>query len=210
MSDDIKKDPIEPIKPVENSTAKIRKKTRSTIMLDSMVSASTYVVQDVIIPRTIDALSDSLHGWIDHIFDQFALGGRPAPRTRGRNHRTSTAPSKKGTFVNYNGMTVNQPAKESTTGSRRISKMARENHDFSEIIVATRQEANEHIDSLYEHLNQYGSVTVDEFYSLVGVDSEFTDVDWGWTDLRGTAPRRVGFGSGSGFVIDLPAPEYLA
>lgn len=208
MSDDIKKDPIEPIKPVENSTAKIRKKTRSTIMLDSMVSASTYVVQDVIIPRTIDAVSDSLHGWIDHIFDQFVVGGHPSPRTRGRNHRTSTAPSKKGTFVKYNEMTVNQPAEGPTNGSRRISKMARANHDFSEIVVATRQEANEYIDRLYDRLHQYGSVTVDDFYSLVGVDPEFTDVDWGWTDLRGTAPRRVGFGSG--FVIDLPAPEHLA
>lgn len=208
MSDDIKKDPIEPITPIENSTARIRKKTRSTVMLDSMVSASSYVVQDVIIPRAIDAVSDSLHGWIDHIFDQFGMGGRPSTPTRGRNHRTSTAPSKKVSRVNYNGITVTQPTEGSTKGSRQISKMARENHDFSEIIVATRQEANEHIDRLYDHLHQYGSVTVDHFYSLVGVDSEFTDVDWGWTDLRGTAPRRVGFGSG--FVIDLPAPEHLA
>lgn len=208
MSDDTKKDPIEPIEPVENSTAKIRKKTRSTVMLDSMASASSYVIQDVIIPRAIDAVSDSLHGWIDHIFDQFGMGVRPSTHTRGRNHRTSTAPSKKTTRVNYNGITVNQPAEGPTNGSRRISKMARANHDFSEIVVATRQEANEYIDRLYDRLHQYGSVTVDDFYSLVGVDPEFTDVDWGWTDLRGTAPRRVGFGSG--FVIDLPAPEHLA
>lgn len=87
-----------------------------------------------------------------------------------------------------------------------MSRRARSNFDFDEIILATRAEANEVIDQLYAVMTQYDEVTVADLYEMVGVSSNYTDRSWGWTNLSGAGITRVG----SGYLLDLPRPEQLA
>jgi hypothetical protein len=88
-----------------------------------------------------------------------------------------------------------------------ISRRARSTHAFDEIIIPTRNEAEEVLDRMHDILSKYESVTVADLYELTGVSSAHTDHKWGWTDLRGARVGRVR-GQG-GYLLDLPAPEPL-
>lgn len=76
-------------------------------------------------------------------------------------------------------------------------------HDFSDIILASRADAEEVLDRLRDLVSQYDVATVNDLYDLVGLTGEFTDDKWGWTDLR-TASVRVVRG---GYLLNLPRTQ---
>lgn len=86
-----------------------------------------------------------------------------------------------------------------------MSRRGRSTHDFDEIILATRVEAEEVVDRLFDLVGRYESASVSDLYSLVGISGNFTDEKWGWTDLRGAGVERVR----NGYLLDLPRPEPL-
>lgn len=86
-----------------------------------------------------------------------------------------------------------------------LTQRARANHDFEEIILETRVDATEVIDSLFELISKFEVATVADLYDLVGVESSYTDRAWGWVDLRGSDVVRVS----NGYLLSLPRPEPL-
>lgn len=150
-----------------------------------------YVLFDVIIPAVKDLISDS----ISQGADRMLFGD--SSRSRGR--------SKTGEFgrVAYNRMSQSSPPWK--RDSRAPSHRARATHDFDEIVLATRDEADTVIDRLFDLVSQYEVASVADLYDLVGATSNYTDQKWGWTDLRGAGVSRVR----SGYLLDLPRPEPL-
>jgi hypothetical protein len=88
---------------------------------------------------------------------------------------------------------------------RQMTQRGRSFHQFDEIVLETRQEAEDVLDSLFELVDRFGSASVSDLYELVGVKATHTDEKWGWEDLRGTTPSRVR----GGYLLDLPDPEPL-
>ena len=86
-----------------------------------------------------------------------------------------------------------------------ISRRARASHDFDEVILQSRAEAEEVIDNLYEVVSQYGAASVADLYQLVGITASHQDTKWGWTELRGTGVSKVRHG----YLLDLPQPVPL-
>jgi hypothetical protein len=88
----------------------------------------------------------------------------------------------------------------------RCHSKSRTRHDFGEIEIPNRQEAEEVLDRLYDILSRYGSVPVADLYELTGIHSSHADHKWGWTSLRGAKIRTMRNG---GYLLDLPNPEPL-
>lgn len=86
-----------------------------------------------------------------------------------------------------------------------MSRQARAQHNFDEIVLQSRTEAEEVVDRLFEVVSRYGSASVADLYELVGLSSTHTDNKWGWDDLQGAGVSRVR----GGFLLDLPEPEPL-
>jgi hypothetical protein len=86
-----------------------------------------------------------------------------------------------------------------------MSRQARRSHDFDEIILDKRVEAEEVIDMMYAILEEYKEVSVHDLYEMVGLDPTWADQKWGWYRLDGARAVRTG----SGYLIDLPKPEPL-
>lgn len=86
-----------------------------------------------------------------------------------------------------------------------MSHRARSTHDFGEIIIDTRVEAEAVIDKMFHQMEKYGQVTVSDLYDLVGITSAYTDNKWGWIDLQGTDIRRTR----DGYLLKLPPPDSL-
>lgn len=169
----------------------LRKQFSETFVKGDMKMAAQYVVFDVLIPAAQEMIAEAgTQGLQRLIFGE--------SRRRG-----STPPTSGPTgYVNYNA----RYSMSRQTGPQRImSRQARVRHDFDEIVLDSRGEAEEVIDRLFEVVSRYGAASVSDLYELVGISSTHTDNKWGWTDLRGAGVTRVR----SGYLLDLPDPQPL-
>jgi len=183
------------IKRVTTVEATRRKKPLGTQFREVFIAGNSkttaqYVFFNVLIPAAKDALADAGSQAVERLIYGEATG----PRRRG-------APYQNLGHVNYQGASRPRPQ------SPQISDRARSAHDFGEIVIPSRADAEEVLDSMFEVLSRYDLVSVADLYDLVGMKSTHADQKWGWDDLKGASIRRVRHG---GFLLDLPKPVYLA
>ena len=165
------------------------KRLREMFVGDDDTSISEMLLLEVIIPNIKDLIYDVATMGVER---RLYGDSRPA----GRRHRR---PSERG-HTSYDRISRERDDRP------RMSRQARAKHDFDEIVIETRSEALEVLDSMYELLEKYEQVTVGNLLELVNEPSHYTDERYGWTDLQGSGVRRV---SGGGFILDLPRTEDL-
>jgi hypothetical protein len=170
----------------------LRKQFQETFVAGDAKTASRYVIFDVLIPAAKDTIVEVLSQGIEKLIygDSRRRSGTTPPQT---------GPTG---IVSYNRYSMGS---RQTSPQRAMSRMGRSRHDFDEIVLTERTEAEEVIDRLFEVVSRYGSATVSDLYELVGISGTHTDNKWGWTDLRGAGVSRVR----GGYLLDLPEPQPL-
>lgn len=186
--------------PVEKSVKRVvtgevirRKKPIGKRFADLFVSEDSgsvaqYVFLEVFLPAAKDMVADMVSQGVERmIFGE----------VRSASRRTGTRPpSGHGGYVAYN-----RYASQARDERRPpMSSRARATHNFEEIVLATRREAEEVLDGLYDLLSKYNVVSVSDLYDLVGETSNHADEKWGWTDLKGSSVTRVR----DGYLLELP------
>jgi hypothetical protein len=158
-------------------------------------SVAHYVLFDVLLPAAKDTVADAVSQGIERM-----LFGE----VRSTSRRTGAPPGgQRSGYTSYNRFSANAPSRREDP--RGPSRQNRATHNFDEIILATRVEATEVIDRLFDLVSQYDSATVADLYELVGISGNYTDEKWGWSDIRGAGVTRVR----NGYLLDLPKPEPL-
>lgn len=152
-------------------------------------SVGSYILFDVFVPAAKAMLADAASQGAERL-----LFGDSSPRTRSGSGRSN--------YTSYNRM---HSSSSGPSSRREISYRARATHDFDEIVVASRGEAEEVLDRLGDLVDSYDVASVADFYDLVGITGNFTDDKWGWADLRSASVRRVR----DGYLISLPKPQPL-
>jgi hypothetical protein len=171
------------------------KRFTETFVGGDISTVANYVVLEVLIPAAKDMMSDAVSQGIDRM-----LFGE----SRGSSRSRSSRPSGTNGYVSYNRMGAKPPSREGLNEFARRPER-RSSHDFDEIILATRAEAEEVIDRLFDLVNQYQQATVADLLELVGVSSNHVDHKWGWTDIRGAGVTKIR----NGYLLDLPKPESI-
>lgn len=171
------------------------KKVAEVLLEDDTKSVGSYILYDVLIPAAKDLISDMISGAVD-----MALFGE-----RRRGSRTIRDRDK--SYTNYNSVSYKgrQMSGRPDRNDRDISRGARARHDFDEIILETRGEAEDVLSHLVDLTIDYGMATVADLYELVDIESNFTDNKYGWTDLRNASVSRVR----GGYLINLPRTQPL-
>lgn len=168
-----------------------RKKSRfaEAFSGDDIRSVRDYVIFEVFFPAAKNMFSDAVSQGVERL-----LFGESRPRssTIGRTGYTPYNRASSGTSVRRDD-------------TRSLNRQARATHDFREVVIADRLEAEEVIDGLQVLVDQFDAAAVSDFYELVGITGSFTDNKWGWTDLRSAKVRRVR----DGYLVDLPRPISL-
>jgi hypothetical protein len=191
----------EPLKPVTSATTGGKRKRglgrqfRSTFLGGSARDAGEYMVADVVVPAIRDMLYDALQSGLDRLIY--------GERASGKSRSSSIVSPNLGHFA-YESIT--KPTK-ATQQHRTLSKQGRARFDLAELIIPTKEEANEVIDQMFTILSQGGDVTVADLYTLTGVRPDHTDTRYGWYSLKGS--RAVRDRRRGGFILDLPDPEPL-
>src|SRR6187402_995586 len=168
----------------------VGKKFKNIFVNGDAKSALGYVAMDVLIPAAKDAISDAFAQGIDRLL----FGDTSRSR--------SSRGARPGGFVNYSRMGSGRQVRDEP---RQMSRKALATHNFDEIILDTKAEADDVITLMFEIISKYEVVTVADLYDIVGITSSFTDNKWGWTDLRGLGSTRTR----AGYLLDLQSPEPL-
>jgi hypothetical protein len=147
-------------------------------------SVGSYILFDVFIPALKSMLADATSQGIERILFGDA--------------RRSSSGGKQG-YTSYNKMYGSKPS----SNTRELSNRARATHNFGEVILSSRGEAEEVLDRLTALIDTYSVATVSDLYDLVGITGSFTDDKWGWFDLRGSGINRVR----EGYLINLPQTQ---
>ena len=153
-------------------------------------SVGSYIVWDVLVP--------ALKAMV------FEAGSQGLERTLFGEVRASSSNRDRGR-TNYGNMYRSSNRSSSySSNSRRddrdISPRGRSTHDFGEVILESRGEAEEVLDRLTYLIEEFEIATVNDLYDLVGITGSFVDEKWGWTDLRSAKAVRVR----DGYLLDLP------
>ena len=176
--------------PVDISAKVVRTKERSVwrrlgdiLINQNEESISDYVINKVIIPSVKNMWADALISIIELVF------GTRRPVSGGASRTNYTV------YSNQN----NKPAQSSIQEPERYA-VASSKQDFKEVIFDERWQAEDIVDKMTSAIMEYGTVSVADYYELVGLPINFTDYKYGWTNLANAAIERVG----GGYLLKMP------
>lgn len=170
---------------IASGQVKARKKKGMRKFADIFVqedvdSVKAYVFFDVLVPALKDLVSDVIKNGIDRIL----YGETNRSEKRGKASKISYRRFYEDRDYDY----------------RDRRGPIRTGYDFEDYILDNRGEAEEILMTMDDILDQYGVVSVLDYYDLLGVSSTPTDNKYGWTNLRNAKVVHVR----GGYIIKLP------
>lgn len=168
------------VEKVISGTAKPKKKNgvhklADVFVAEDMYSVGNYIFMDVLVPAFKKAVSDVVTNGIEML-----LYGET-----GKTKRSSTRVS----YSDY----YDRNERRSAPSNKRM-------YGFDEVILDSRSDAEDVLTSMDELIEAYGVASVADLYDLVGMDSNYTDNRYGWTNLRSAQVVRVR----DGYLLKLP------
>lgn len=187
-----KKNEEKKLEKVISGTAKVKKKTKTSKLAEAFISedatnVKSYIVSDVLIPAAKKLISDIVKDGIEMI-----LYGGTGHSKRTNGLRTD--------YVSYNRFADKRDDRR-LIGESRVTS----GYSYDDVILETRGEAEEVIDAMNDIIDVYGMVSIADLYELVGVTGQFTDNNYGWTNIRTAEPVRTP----DGYIIKLPRAKSL-
>jgi hypothetical protein len=179
---------------VSRKKKSLRKQFTETFVAGDAKTALRYSIIEIALPETRDLVLEVIQQGLEMLF-------------KGNSRRRGSTPPQAGPtgYVNYGRFGHQMSNRYSSGPQRAMSRQARSRHNFDEIVLDERSEAEEVIDRLFDLVSRYESASVADLYELVGLGSSHIDHKWGWSDLTGAGVSRVR----GGYLLDLPEPEPL-
>lgn len=147
-----------------------------------MSSIKEYIIMDIVVPAVKKMVSEVVRNGIDML-----MWGESG---RGKNYSGN---SDKVSYRSYYGSNDNNRS-NSSTKTRSV-------FDYDNIVIPTRQEAEEVIRRMDEIIDIYEMVSVADLYDLCGItDHNYMNAKYGWLNIRTAEAVRVR----DGYVLKLP------
>jgi hypothetical protein len=169
------------------------RKFKEVFFAGSLKSATAWVVGGVLIPAAKDLFIDAVRE-----------GSEKLVRGDAYRRRDSRYSGDRG-YIDYSRRFSTRPDPREEP-PRALSARARSRHDFDEIVLQSRAEAEDVISQMFEIVSRYDTATVADLYTLVGVRPSHVDQKWGWGDMRGAGVARVR----DGYLLELPDVQPMA
>ena len=171
---------------------------------DGLPGIGSYVNDEIIKPAIKNIIVDAVTSGINMIMygetrNRHSSGGS-YPRGYQPPYRPSTNYSN-----NYRNSQPHTPSRQET--QRSESRVGRTRQGVEEYIIQDRYDAANVLTQLTEAADMYDTVSVADYYDLIGVSTEYTDNQYGWTidsiTRASVVPVR------GGFVIKFPPVEVI-
>lgn len=138
------------------------------------------VVQGVLAPALRDMINDALIRGVETV-----IYGEP--QSTSRRSASSRGPLAGG-HISYNRYSATARDRDPAPA---MSRRGRAVHDFGEIEIPTRAQAEAVIAQLQEFIIRFGTASVADLYEMTGLEADYPDEQYGWTSLRGVDIQRL-------------------
>lgn len=156
------------------------RKLTDNFISEDVTNVKDYIIFDVVVPALKKVVYDLIVGTLD----MSLYGGR----------RNSNRPkADRVSYRDYND--ISRSGNRSGDRTRTAS-----GYSYDDIVVETRGEAETVLSRMDEIMEEYSIVRVADLYDLVGVTGDYTDNNYGWTNIRNAKIVRVR----DGYKIDMP------
>lgn len=159
-------------------------KLRDIFISEDVSNVKSYILMDVLVPAIKKAVDDIVTNGIHMIL----YGGRGQTK--------STSPASK---VSYRSFYDSNPRPVSSYNT----PIPRDVFDYENIIFETRGDAEAVLDAMNDIISQFRKVSVADLFDLANAPTaNYTAYKYGWTDIFGCKPIRIG----EGYILKLPRP----
>lgn len=150
---------------VVTSEVKHKKKSifEQIFVPDDIDAVKTYIVMDVIVPK----IKSTILGIIQDGAEAMMYGESGAPSSSKRGYASKVSYGKY-----YEQKNSGKPAPRQTSM-----------YDFEDVVIDNKGELLQVIDRLTELIDQFGAASVADLNELIGITGQYTDNDYGWTDV---------------------------
>lgn len=157
--------------------------------------ASKYVLADVLLPALRNMLWDVWsQGGKRYIYGDSPLRRRPTDYSSTTRYNNPINP----VHTTYYGSGESRPRLPDQPHPHRQVR-----RDVDRIIMSSREEAERAIEIMIDSIDKYDSVSLADFYEIIGEASTPADNNWGWRYLNNAEVRQVS----DGYLISLPPME---
>ena len=156
------------------------RKFADIFITEDIQNVKSYIFMDVLVPAIKKAISDIVTDGISMIL----YGGT----SRGKKGSSNAS------YVSYNSISDRRD-------ERREPSTQRVGPRYDDITLESRAEAEEVLARMDELISLYGHASVADLYDLIGVTSNYTDNNYGWTNLAKAGTERT---YGGGYRLKLP------
>ena len=167
----------------------VGKKVADLFLGDDISNVKEYMLYERLIPGLKEMVLAGI--------EMMLFGGDRVLR-RSNQSRTS--------YISYNKMYASSPSRRERDRGYRYEREEVRGKEFTDYVFETKGEAMEVLDTLTELIDVYDQASVNDFYDAIGVTGDFTDANYGWTELGSATIRRI---RGGGYILDLPRPYVL-
>lgn len=163
------------------------KKIVNILFNGDIQDVKSYVINDVLIP----AVKETIFEMVNKGLDMVLFGGSSRSASKQSNQ----------TYISYNNY-----SKRGTSETRQRSvRRSDERFDEEELIFRERGPAELVLEKLYAIFEEYHIVTKADLNDILNRSGNFTDNNWGLTDMSGACVERVR----GGYLLKLPRWKHL-
>lgn len=178
--------PEKKVEKVVSGPVKVKKKSglskaAGMIISEDAGNVGSYVVMEVLVPAIKKAVKDIVTDGIEIL-----LYGEP--------RRDKRSGGINANYVNYSKYS-SVDRRDSGYRSEPRNRLA-----YDDIVVDTRAEAEEVLSQMAALIDQYGVASIADLCDLVGIQHQYTDNKYGWTNIRNAEPVRVS----NGWLLKMP------
>jgi len=168
---------------------------------EGLPSIGQYVNDEIIVPAIKNIIVDAVTSGINMVMygeNKRNGGGGGYRPTSGYRPQSNYKPN-----TSYNSHYQPGPS----TSPERKSVRPNIRHGVADYVIEDRREAAELLVTLTETADRYDTVSVADYYDMLGVEAEYTDHNYGWTfdsiTRASVVPTR------GGYVIKFPPVEVI-
>lgn len=197
-SNDPGKNPIKAVAKGTISKESLAAKFRRIFLSPDINNVGEFIFVEVFVPAIKDLIVNIIENTVNVAF--FGNSSK-RPYVIGRQ---ANNPQQRAAI--YWNSSVGQSRPYANQQQSQPQQQIRAANNFRDITYPDKISAEAVLNELYSLISQYGRATVADLYSLSSVSSDnFTNNDYGWTNLQGSTVAR----SRDGYILDLPKPQFL-
>lgn len=202
----------EPLHKIAEGRAIVRNKTLGERFKNVFTSGSgsivDHLIEQIIVPTitaTVREMIMTIVAQVGHGIQQsveYRMGGpNRSPAGSYRPNAYRNGPISYNRYANGGGMSEFAARHRDTLPPYQ----PRRSNVVKDVILPTREEAEEILGELEGVIERHGHCTVGDLYSIVNFPTTSTDEYWGWVDLR----RAYTSAERDGYLLRLPRPQDL-